>query len=386
MALTFSAVQPLLAQFQGEGLMVSCYFSHLIVPGKAARWPGPLKARWTAIKDLLADDPPAWEEFERNFQAIGKAVESPEVRSARGMAVFAALQRGFVCSFPLDVPVENELVVHESPYLVPLLEALCRQREYLVVHTDTHRGRVYAAAAGRLRLLEEIDEEVPSRQHSTGDRWGKAQATIARRREDRILHYRKDLVQLIETAWAGQPFAGIVLMGEHEVVEHLRKELPPRLGDRVVAEKPHAWADNPLATAAAVAAALAEIGQAEEGLVETQLEERLREQHGVAAGPRAVLEALQSGQMGARGFGYLVLGPDPREQIARCTGCRSLFFDMPATCPRCQAACTDASLWEEVLLLALRHNIAVRCLKTSAVLAGAGGMAAVLGKAKEITQ
>jgi len=378
MTLTLPDVQPMLDHFKGDGLMTSCYVNHLIVPGQAAQWPGPVKVKWTAIKELLADDFGAWEEFERNFQAISKVVEAPEARSRRGMAVFAAVQRGFIRSYPLDEPVENDLVVSQSPYLVPLLEALCRQREYLVVHTDTHRGRLYMAAPGSLQLLQEIEEAVPSRQHSAGERLGKGQATIARHREDRILHYRKDLLALIEKAWADQHFEGIVLLGEHEVLEHLRKELPRRLAARVVSEKPHAWSDNPMAVTAAVTAVLANVAQAEEEVLEKRLEERLREKHGVAAGPRAVIDALQSGRVGPRGFGYLVLGPDPREQIARCTVCRSLFFDMPTTCPRCQAPCADASLWEELHLMALRHNIAVRCLKTSEVLARIGGAAAVL--------
>jgi hypothetical protein len=91
-----------------------------------------------------------------------------------------------------------------------------------------------------------------------------------------------------------------------------------------------------------------------------------------------VVEALQRGRVGPRGHGYLILGPDPREAVARCTACRSLFVEMPAACPRCQAPCVDASLWEEILLLALRHDVAAHCLKASEPLARCGGVAAVI--------
>jgi hypothetical protein len=228
MALTFASLQPLLDQFKGDGLTVSCYADLSTPPGLAARWPGPFKAKAAAIKEMLADDAPAWRLFETNFQAIGRAVEGADVRHARGMAVFAALQRAFFLSFTLDASVEDVLVVHEAPYLVPLLRVLCRQREYLVVLTDTHRGRLYAATPGGVWLLQEIEEAVPSRQHSAGERWGKEQATIARHRADRILHYQKDLLELVEKAWAEHPFQGLVLLGEHEILEHFRKRLPPR--------------------------------------------------------------------------------------------------------------------------------------------------------------
>jgi len=300
------------------------------------------------------------------------------------MAVFSVFQRGFFQSYPLDVPVENDLVVHEAPYLVPLLMAFYRQREYVVVHTDTHRGRLYAASPGSVRLLKEIEEAVPSRQHSAGERWGKQQATIARHREDRILHYQKELVELIENTWAKQSFQGLVLLGEHEVLEHLRKRLlPPRLAAQVVREGPHAWTDKPLAVAETVRAVLADVEQASEKRLLEGLEERLIQGHAIAAGPRAVVDALQSGQVGPRGYGYLVLGPDPREAVARCTVCRSLFVQMPSRCPRCQAPCVDANLFEEVLLLALRHDIAVHCVKSNESLARCGNIAAALPNTKE---
>jgi len=231
-----------------------------------------------------------------------------------------------------------------------------------------------------VRLLQEVQEVVPSRQRSSGECWGTQQATIARHREDRILHYLKKLVECMEKTWAEYPFRGIVLLGEHEVLEHLRKQLPPRLAARVVYEGPHAWTEAPLAVSAAARATLAEVVEAEERRRLEGLVERLGEGYRVAAGPGEVLDALQSGQVGPRGHGYLVLGPDPHEAVARCVACRTLFLDMPTTCPRCQAPCTDGNLWEEILLQALRHDIVVDCARNVAPLAQYGGIAAVLPK------
>jgi protein required for attachment to host cells len=378
MTFTFATLQPLLEQFKGEGPVVSCYADLSGVPGLVARWPEAFKAKLSTIKELFIDDPRTWKQCERNLQAIGHALTGPEVGPARGMAVFAALQRDFFHCCALDVPVENELVVHPAPYLVPLLVALLRQRELLLVHTDTHRGRLYAATPGGVRLLQEIEEEVPSRQRSSGERWGMEQATIARHREDRILHYQKELVGLIEKAWADHLFQGIVLLGEHEVLEHVRKRLRPRLASQVVHEGPHGWPDRPLAVAEAVQATLAEVEESRERRLLESVEERLGQGRAIAAGPREVVAALQSGQIGPHGHGSLVLGPDPRESVRRCTTCRALYVDMPATCPRCQAPCVDGNLWEEVLLLALRHDVTAHCVKRNEALSRYGGMAALL--------
>jgi protein required for attachment to host cells len=294
------------------------------------------------------------------------------------MAVFSALQRGFFQSCALDVPVENDLVVHEAPYLVPLLRAFYQQRESLVVLTDTHRGRLYAATPGSVRLLQEIDEEVPSRQHSAGERWGKEQATIARHREDRILHYLKDLVELVEKTWAEHPFGGLVLRGEPEVLEHFRKRLPPRLAGQVVHEGPQTWTEKPLAIDGEVRAILTGALRAREEYLLEDLQHRLREGYPVAIGPGEVLEALEKGRIGPRGRGYLLFGPDPRELVGRCSVCRSLWLEVPDACPRCQAPCVEASLWEELLLLALRHDLTAHFVRSDPELARCGGVVAVL--------
>jgi len=380
--LTLADIQVLLEQFKGEGLLVTCYADLSIERGSQSRWRGPIKAKADALKKTLAHDHGAWHAVAHDLEVIQEALQAPAAREARGMAVFSASQRGFFRSIPLEMPVENELVVHQAPYLVPLLQVLHRQREYLIVQTDTHRGRVYAASPAGARLVQEIEAAVDRRQHSSGERWGKEQATIARHREEQILHYQKELVRVLEETWTAHPFQGLVLLGEHEVLEHVRKRLPPRLEGHIIAELPQTWTDKPLAVESTVRAVLADALQAHERRILEGVQDRLRQGYAIAAGPSKVVEVLQQGQIGPRGYGYLVLGPDPREAVARCTACRFLSVEMPSSCPRCQAPCVEGNLWEELLLLSLRHEIAVHFVSANnADLALCNGLVAVLPKA-----
>jgi hypothetical protein len=376
-ALTLADMQVLLDQFKGDGLMVSCYADLSIERGFQSRWSRAFKAKADALKKALPNDARAWQACEQNLEAIHRALDGPEARHAQGMAVFSGAQRGFFHAIALDVLVENELVVNEAPYLVPLLQVLYQQGEYLIVHTDTHQGCLYAAHSGAARLLQEIDEAVPKRQHSAGERWGKQQATIARHREDRILHYQKKLVHLIKETWATHSFRGLVLLGEHEIVEHLRKRLPARLTAQIIGEAPHCWTDEPLADGA-IRDVLEDALQARERRILEEVRDRLRQGYAIAAGPEEVVDALQNGQVGPRGFGYLVLGPDPRDAVTRCTACRFLSVEMPERCLRCRAPCVEANLWEEILLLALRHQIDAHFVGVDAVLARYGGVVGVL--------
>jgi peptide subunit release factor 1 (eRF1) len=368
-------VQLLLDQPRGRGMVVSCYADTSVAEGFESHWLQPFKAEAGRIRQRLADDHPARQEFERNLEAIRRALESPEARRARGMAVFAAAGRDFFHAVPSEVPFPNRLIVDDEPYVVPLIEAYLRQRGYLVALTDTHRGRLYAAGPGGARLLDEFEEEVPRKNRSAGERWGKQQATIARHREDHILHYLKELARRVERRWDEYPYQGIILLGAGDIVATFRDQLPDRLSARVVGLAPHAWTEGQAAIEAEVRAVIDQAAGERERRVLDELARRWKEGSAVAAGAQEVIDALRNGQVAA-----LVLGPDPGTTAARCTGCRAVFAAAEEACPYCRAPCEACSLWQEVLCLALGHGIWVDLVRPDAELARHGGIAALLAR------
>jgi peptide subunit release factor 1 (eRF1) len=370
-------VQLLLDQPRGRGMVVSCYADTAVTEGFEAHWLQTFKTEASEIRQRLADDHPARQEFERDLQTIRGALESPEARHARGMAVFSAAGRDFFLALPADLPFEPRLVVDEEPYVVPLLENYLRQRGYLVVLADTHRGRVYAAGQGGSRLLGEFDEVVPKKNRSAGERWGKQQATIDRHRKDHILHFHKELARRVEQAWDEYHYQGIILLGQREVLEQFRGLLPDRLAGRVVHEAPHAWTGGQGEIDAEVRAVIDLSQTAREQRVLSELSRRMKEGSAVAAGPQEVINALRDGQVAE-----LILGPDPGAAASRCTGCRSLFAAERETCPYCAAPCRKGNLWQEILAVGMNHGIRVNLVKPAAELGRHGGIAALLARSE----
>jgi len=374
-ALVTKDMQVLLDLPKDRGMVVSCYADTSVSEGFASHWLQPLKTEASRIRQQLADDHQARLEFEGNLAAIRRALESPEARQARGMAVFSATGRGFFLALHAIEPYENRLVVAEEPHVVPLLDAYFRQRGYLVVLTDTHRARWYAAGPGGSRPLGELDESVPKKQHSAGERWGKQQATIERHRKDHILHFQKELARRVEEAWGEYPYQGIILLGEHEVLEQFRNLLPPRLSLRVVHEAAQAWTERHVEIDEEVREVIKTAQADHESRVLAELDRRLHEATAVAAGPQEVIVALRDGQVTA-----LILGPDPGTAASHCTGCRAIFVTLHAVCPYCDAQCRTVNLWQEILAFAVRHGIWVHQVQPSARLAAHGGIAALLAR------
>jgi peptide subunit release factor 1 (eRF1) len=374
-AFSSARIEVLLDQPRAQGMVLSCYADTSVAAGFEQHWRQPFKAEASAIRQRLAEDQRARAEFERNLEAVRHALESPEARHARGMAVFSAAERGFFVALPASEPYENQLVIDEDPYVVPLLEAEFRQRGYLVVLADTHRARWYAAGRGGSRVLGAIDEAVPKKQRAAGERWGKQQATIERHWKDHILHFQKELTQRLDQAWGEYQYRGIILLGQHEVLEQLRNMLPAQLSSRVVHEAPQSWVDDHAPIDERVSAVLKTAQDDEERRVLADLDARLHEGKAVAAGPQEAINALTDGQVAA-----VILGPDPRANASRCTGCGALFAGSRSDCPCCSTHCRTVNLWQEILAFAVLHDVWVYRVRPSERLNQQGGVVALLAR------
>lgn len=369
-------VQWLVDRPRGEGQIVSCYADISVDGAVRPLWREFLDDEVKRIGDAFATDDAARRIFEQNITGIRKALSSRRAASAKGMAVFASAQRDFIQAFTIGVPVVNRLVVNEEPYVMPLLEVLNRQRRYLVVHTDTHRGRLYTAVPGATTLIEEIDEDVPKRQRSTGELWGTQQATIARHRRDHVLHYFKELAREVERTWPEERYDGIVLLGEHEVLEAFRKELPESLARRIVGEAPHAWVGRqPSLDDRIDAIRIAHVRHDDQRALD-EIKRRSMENHQIAAGPQAVIDAIRHDQVGVTGT--VVMEPDRGAPGWRCTGCGSLFASAQTQCPLCSSPCETTNLWQAIALLASTHAVPVHVVEAGAGVEKHGSVVALL--------
>lgn len=373
---TFKDAQWLLDHAGRESMVVSCY-ADTSPSGVRPLWREYLKNEVKRIDATFSDNLAAIDVFHRNVAAIEDVLASRRA-SARALAVFAAYQRNLLQVYTLTSTVPNQLVVDEEPYLVPLLELLYRQRRYLVVHTDTHRGRLYTAVPGELRMIEEIEEAVPKQHRAAGELWGKRQATIARHRDSRIAHYFKSLADRIVRAWPEESYDGIVLFGEHQVLERFRRHLPKALWPSIVGEAPHAWAGRQLPLTAKLESIQAQSLHEHERRIFDEVERRLAEQHHIVTGPQSVIDAIESDQIGYSGA--IVMESDSGEIGSRCTACRRLIACAVTECPSCHGRCEKTNLWQAIALLAATKHVAVHLVDRGHGLDRYGRMVALLAR------
>ena len=78
---TLGELQPLLAQFSGTGMVVSCYAAIEAEEGFRPRWQGPFEAKSDLLWKAVGEDGRARSELEENLAAVRRALESPDTHA-----------------------------------------------------------------------------------------------------------------------------------------------------------------------------------------------------------------------------------------------------------------------------------------------------------------
>ncbi len=94
--------------------------------------------------------------LDANLSAIERAISNAD-GSARGLAVFSGTDRKLFHTVNLPFAVENELVIDEDPFVLPLLERWYGDPNYLVAVIDTHHLHLFEAHSGVAEEVKEVD-------------------------------------------------------------------------------------------------------------------------------------------------------------------------------------------------------------------------------------
>jgi peptide chain release factor subunit 1 len=234
------------------------------------------------------------ESFEQDVARIQRYVSEDVRPSANGIAIFACSAADFFEALQLDAPIErHRLTVGDRPHLYPLARIVDRYPCHAVLLSDTNHARIFVF--GRGRTIER--EDVKSEKLSRTDAGGWSQMRYQRHVEDHYLHHAKDVVEALGRIVGEDRAEYVFLSGDDVIVPLLREHLPKVLAKKVVGVLRLEMRASEQEVMEAAGRALAEY----EVKAEAERVERLRGEWRAAgfavAGPRAVGEALEKGEV-----------------------------------------------------------------------------------------
>jgi peptide chain release factor subunit 1 len=316
----------------------------------------------------------AWKGLSAEQDKVTRFVEELPTGPHRGLALFSCAPLDLFETFTLPVSMPDLLKVGTSPHISPLTALAVDHCRTLTVLLDRRRARFFEGFLGLVRELPELEiinaAQPPERD---GDQGRAGDSGRARRAEEALGHYYKQIVQSLRDQFAARKCQQLLVGGSRVRVESFLHSLHPYLAQNLAGT----MNCDVNATVSQVAE---EVGKAQAQASRQRQERRLANLGDnlgpggqAASGLNQVLAALHDGRVHT-----LLLRRGLAQAGWSCPACGRLSTEAGA-CPLCGAAMTKV---DDVVNLALARALdsgaALEQVEGASALDDMGGVAALL--------
>ncbi len=333
-----------------------------------------LKKRFSELAALVERGSEDEQMYWKAVKTVWDYINNRLPAGAHGAALFVAPRLNFERDFPVAERFETQAVLDDHPYVRPLAHMVEEHEHHLVVQTSADRATIYMVhlrAPEPVSKLAEMQSDVPPKTSQGG--W--SQKRFQWHRRDHILRHLKKVADAIISLDREYNAAGIILLGQEPTLSELRKHLPRRILDKIVAEAPEARGES----AEEILERVRPLLEIEERVEEaTVLERIIRElSHGglAAAGPEAVTACLVQSRVD-----ILCMSDQFRAPGFRCTNCGALMTPeaTPGRCIYCGGELEEVELSEAMVEAAELTGAEVEITPHNEEIERLGGVAALL--------
>ena len=173
-----------------------------------------LQRRKKAIKSILTGK--ELNNFNKSIENIEKKLEKENDKNY----VF------FASDIPLDVKIDNLLIVDSSPYLRPLARILDEWESYTLVLINSNSAKIFSISMGAVDDTKKISKDIMNK-HKKG---GFSQARFNRLRKGAIKAFFKEVTEILEKRTDEQ----IVIAGPGTSKNKFIDELPQHIKEKIV--------------------------------------------------------------------------------------------------------------------------------------------------------
>lgn len=286
-----------------------------------------LPQREALIYDLLADEPEEAEQFTENMKLIRAWLDEHPFQS-EGLCVFACWALNYVQGIPLPLSVPDLLRVGPALYLRPLAELRDEYENFVIVVADNRATRILEITSTVADTAKKVRGDVTNAVRKGG--W--SQKRYARRREKELLHYAKEINEVLSDLIRKKKFNRVVLMGSQETLVELESVLEQNVVEKIIGKR---TTDTAKGESDLIDEAY-KLFFTEERDEEIRLWDRIKDEYlsnGLAVvGPQNVLDALGLGRVEE-----IIVTRDAEIEGTRCRDCEALVHGTVDICKACES-------------------------------------------------
>ncbi|HEY0512000.1 MAG TPA: Vms1/Ankzf1 family peptidyl-tRNA hydrolase [Thermoanaerobaculia bacterium] len=289
---------------------------------------GGLKGRIDTLRSLLKDDPAETEHFEENLKLVETWL-AEHTWETEGVCLFVCWALDYQQAYPLTVAVPDLLWVDSSPYIRPLAELQDEYENFVVVAADNTASRIFFVTSARADEDARIKGDIKNNVKKGG--W--SQKRYERRRVNDLVHYSKEIVDVLTEMDQKETFDRLLLVGSQETMVQIESALTPPLAAKLAGKQnvDFSAGDDQIFDAAF------DLFAAAERDAEAKLWDKIKDEvcrGGLAVtGPEEVLKAAAVGRVEK-----IAVTRDAKLSGTRCRDCENLSAGELKKCKICGSA------------------------------------------------
>jgi peptide chain release factor subunit 1 len=167
--------------------------------------------------------------IEKDIKTIESYLRDSKPEFKKGLALITSSSIGLWREYHLALPVKNELIISNSPYLKPLVFLLNNYQRCAVLLVDRELARFFIFHVGEITEHSEIfTPDIPG-QHKKGGWFSLQQKKFERHIEYHVSLHMKDVIRQLDEFISQESIKRILIGGPEDAVVKIQEMLPRRM-------------------------------------------------------------------------------------------------------------------------------------------------------------
>jgi len=292
----------------------------------------------------------------------------------KGLAILSSQEKEFWKEFHLSIPIKNEIIVDNTPYIKPLLDILDNYQRYAILLVGKDSARLFIIHLGEIEEYTEVHTAGIPGKHKKGGWYSLSEKSYERHIDHKVEIHLKDVIKQLELLLSREYVGRLILGGSEEAITKARGMLPQKLSDKVIGTfhaEMFANSNEILKRAEPVLRAYER--NYDEKTVEDLITRAMKNENAVI-GIEDVLHALQEGRIMK-----LLFLKDFKKSGLTCENCGFLTVQTVTNCPYCKGKTKKVNYIVDLLAQkAVEQGAVIEVLDENKKLKGAGKIGAFL--------
>ncbi len=309
-----------------------------------------------------------------DFEKIESYILANKRIFKKGLAILSSQENKFWKEFHLAVPLKNEIIVDNTPYIKPLLDIIDNYQRYAILLVGKESARLFLVHLGEIEEYTEVHSaDVPGK-HKKGGWFSLSEKSYERHTDYHVALHLKDVLKQLDSFLSGEYVGRIIVGGSEEAITKVKGMLLQTVADKMIGTFQAEMFANSKEILKKVEPILQSFETKKEAETINDLITKALKNENAVIGIENVLNALQEGRIMK-----LIVLKDYKQSGLSCKKCESLTIQDISSCPYCKGDMQKANYIVDLLAQkAVQHGALVEVVSQNKKLQESGSIGAFL--------